>query len=126
MLNLKTIALIGASALAVSAASTMSAQAQPWGYHASAYDSRLTTSYVDRLDWKITNAARRGVISWDEARDLRGELRSVEPLAYRNQTGQARPGEVRRLEYVVSRIEQATDRYAYNNERRYDHEYWRR
>jgi hypothetical protein len=77
MLNLKKIALIGASALAVSAASTMTVQAQPWGYHGPAYDSRLTTSYVDGLDWKITNAAQRGVISWGEARDLRGELRSV-------------------------------------------------
>jgi hypothetical protein len=122
------MALIGASALAVSAASTLSAQAQPWGYHRPAYDARLTTSYVDSLDWKITNAAQRGVISWSEARDLRGELRSVQPIAYRNQTGQAGPGEVRRLEMVVNRIESATSRYAYND-RRYDRDdyyRWRR
>jgi hypothetical protein len=122
------MALIGASALAVSAASTKSVQAQPWGYHRPAYDNRLTTSYVDSLDWKITNAAQRGVISWDEARDLRGELRSVQPLAYRVQTGQASGWEVRRLESTVNRIDSATNRYAYND-RRYDRDddyRWRR
>ena len=123
MLTLKRIALIGASALAVSAVSTVAVQAQPWGYHGPAYDSRLNTSYVDSLDWKITNAAQRGVISWGEARELRGELRSVQPLAYRNQTGQARPWEIRRLENVVSRIESATTRYAYNDRRYYDRDY---
>jgi len=125
MRKFKFIALIGASALAVSAASTVTAQAQPWRYHAVASDSRLTTSYVDSLDWKITNAAQRGLISWNEARDLRAELRSVQPLAYRNQTGQARPFEIRRLENTVSRIEAATSRYA-ANDRRYDRGYWRR
>ncbi|MGZ6016670.1 MAG: hypothetical protein ACXWKM_13085 [Phenylobacterium sp.] len=129
MRKFKFIALIGASALAVSAASTMSAQAQPWGYgyRAPAYDSRLTTSYVDSLDWKITTAAQRGVISWGEARELRGELRSVQPLAYRVQTGRANGWEVRRLENTVNRIESATSRYAYND-RRYDRDdyRWRR
>lgn len=124
MRKTKLLALIGASALAVSAASTMSAQAQPWGYHgAPAYDSRLNTSYVDSLDWKITNAAQRGVISWGQARELRGELRAVQPLAYRNQTGQARPWEVRRLENTVSRIEQMTNSYAYNDRRDWRHRY---
>jgi len=128
MLNLKKIALIGASALAVSAASTMTVQAQPWGYHGRAYDNRLTTSYVDSLDWKITNAAQRGMISWSEARDLRGELRSVQPLAYRVQTGRANGYEVQRLENVVNRIDAATSRYAYNNDHRYDRDdyRWRR
>ena len=65
MLKLKKIALIGASALAVSAASTVTAQAQPWrDYGHPAYNTgRLTTSYVDSLDWKITNAARNGVFA---------------------------------------------------------------
>ena len=63
MRKIKMFALIGASALALSATSTESAQAQPWGYHNQAYSGRLTTSYVDGLDWKITNAAQRGVIS---------------------------------------------------------------
>jgi hypothetical protein len=120
MRKFKMIALIGASALAFSAASTMTAQAQPYGYHGPAYDSRLNTSYVDSLDWKITNAARQGVISWNEARDLRGELRSVQPLAYRVQTGQARGWEVQRLRNVVNRIDAATTRYASNDRRYYD------
>ena len=125
MRKFKYMALIGASALAVSAASTLTAQAQPWGYHGPAYDSRLNTSYVDSLDWKITNAARNGVISWGEARDLRGQLRSVQPLAYRVQTGQARGYEVQRLRAVVNRIDAATNRYAYND-RRYDRRYYDR
>ena len=127
MRKIKMFALIGASALAFSAASTISAQAQPYGYNygynRGAYDSRLNTSYVDSLDWKITNAARTGVISWNQARDLRGELRSVQPIAYRNQTGRARPWEVRRLENVVSRIESMTSSYAYNNRREWRHRY---
>jgi hypothetical protein len=125
MLKLKIMALIGASALAVSAASTMTAQAQPWLNHGPAYDNRLNTSYVDSLDWKITNAAQRGVISWGEARELRGELRSVQPLAYRVQTGQARGYEIQRLRSVVNRIDAETSRYAYND-RRYDRDYYRR
>jgi hypothetical protein len=127
MITLKKIALIGASALAVSAASTVAVQAQPYGYHGPAYDNRLNTSYVDGLDWKITNAAQRGIISWGEARELRGELRSVQPLAYRVQTGQARGWEIQRLTNVVNRIDSATNRYA-SNDRRYDRDdyRWRR
>jgi hypothetical protein len=127
MITLKKIALIGASALAVSAASTVAVQAQPYGYHGPAYDNRLNTSYVDGLDWKITNAAQRGIISWGEARELRGELRSVQPLAYRVQIGQARGWEIQRLTNVVNRIDAATNRYAYND-RRYDRDdyRWRR
>jgi hypothetical protein len=125
MRKFKYIAVIGASALALSAASTMTAQAQPWAHYGQAYDSRLNTSYVDSLDWKITNAARQGTISWGEARDLRGELRSVQPLAYRVQTGQARGYEVERLRAVVNRIDAATSRYA-ANDRRYDRGYYHR
>jgi hypothetical protein len=130
MRKFKYMALIGASALAFSAASTMTAQAQPWSHYGRAfdnraYDNRLNTSYVDSLDWKITNAAQRGVISWGEARDLRGQLRSVQPLAYRVQTGQARGYEVERLRAVVNRIDAATSRYA-ENDRRYDRDYYRR
>ena len=48
MSRMKTIALIGASALAVSAVSTAAVQAQPWNHHGyAAYNTgRLTTSYV--------------------------------------------------------------------------------
>ena len=123
MRKFKYMAVIGASALALSAASTVTAQAQPWSHYGHAYDrgydSRLNTSYVDSLDWKITNAAQRGVISWGEARDLRGQLRSVQPLAYRVQTGQARGYEVERLRAVVNRIDAAVSRYAYNDRRYY-------
>jgi hypothetical protein len=132
MRKFKYMAVIGASALALSAASTMTAQAQPWAHYGRDYDNRaydnrasdnrLNTSYVDSLDWKITNAAQRGVIGWGEARELRGELRSVQPLAYRVQTGQARGYEVERLRAVVNRIDAATSRYAYND-RRYDRRY---
>jgi len=115
--------VIGASALALSAASTMTAQAQPWNHYGRTYDrgydSRLNTSYVDSLDWKITNAAKTGEISWNQARDLRSQLRSVQPLAYRVQTGQARGYEVERLRAVVNRIDAATSRYAYNDRRYY-------
>lgn len=128
MTKLKTIAAIAASTLALgSAGVATTAMAQPWhhDYDDDGYrntDSRLTTSYVDGLDWKITNAARNGMISWGQARELRGELRSVQPLAWRVQTGQARPWEVNRLENVVNRIDGLTQGYAYN----YRRPYWRR
>ncbi|MFL5296354.1 MAG: hypothetical protein ACJ798_08230 [Phenylobacterium sp.] len=126
MLKLKKIALIGASALAVSAVSTVAVQAQPWNHYGYAQDTgRLSPSNLDRLSWRITNAARNGAISWSEARDLRFQLRAVQPLAYRVETGQARPWEVRRLENTVSRIEAATSRYATNDRFRYG-ERWRR
>ena len=125
MTNFKTMAAIAASTLAIGATAVTTAQAQPWhhGYDHRAYngDSRLTTSYVDGLDWKITNAAQHGMISWGQARDLRQQLRGVQPIAYRVETGQARPWEVNRLEAVVNRIDGLTSGYAYNQRR----PYWR-
>jgi hypothetical protein len=117
MTKLKTFAAIAASTIAIGGAAVSTAQAQPWRHGYSDYqgDNRLTTSYVDGLQWKINNAARQGVISWADARDLRAQLRSVQPLAYRVETGQARPGEVNRLAAVVNRIDSITSDYAYNS-----------
>ena len=80
-------------------------------------DSRLTTSYVDGLDWKIQSAAQYGKISWRDARDLRGQLQQMKPIAWRVQTGQARPWEVNRLEQFVNRVDALTSGYAQNNRR---------
>jgi len=118
MTKFKTIAAIAASAIAIGGTAVSTASAQPWRYEHSA-DNRLTTSYVDGLQWKINNAARQGMISWDEARDLRAQLRSVQPIAWRVQNGQARPWEVNRLEAVVNRIDSLTQGYAYNTNRPY-------
>ena len=131
MTKLKTLGLIGASALALSATAVT---AQPYygqhygytgGYTHRYNDSRLNTSYVDSLEWKINNAAREGRISWGEARSLLAEFRQVQPLAWRVQTGQANDWEYRRLSNTVNRIEQAVNgsRYGYNN--RYDYGYRR-
>jgi hypothetical protein len=130
MTKLKMIAAVAASTLALGGVAVTTAQAQPWHHeyyeHNGYNDSRLTTSYVDGLNWKITNAARNGAISWGQARELRGELRGVQPLAYRVQTGQARPWEVNRLEAVVNRIDNLTRGYAYNMRRDRDDHRWRR
>jgi hypothetical protein len=123
MTKLKTIAAVAATTLLMGGAAVTTAQAQPWRHYDNHYnrgyvnDSRLTTSYVDGLEWKINNAAQHGQISWREARDLRAQLRTVQPLAYRVQTGQARPWEVSRLEAVVNRIDGLTSGYAYNTRR---------
>jgi opacity protein-like surface antigen len=107
--------LLSLAAVAALGAAAAPAAAQPYGYR---YDhggyGRLDTSYVDGLEWKITAAARDGRISWGEARALKGELRDVQPLAWRVQTGQARGWEVARLQRAVSHIE-----YAVNREPRY-------
>jgi hypothetical protein len=121
MTKFKTIAAIAVSAVAIGGVAVSTADAQPWrqGHYS---DSHLSTSYVDGLQWKINNAARQGLISWSEARDLRAQLRSVQPIAYRVQNGEARPWEVQRLETVVDRIDSLTSGYAYNTNR----PYWRR
>jgi opacity protein-like surface antigen len=119
--TMKTL-LLSLAAVAALGAVAAPAAAQPYGDYGR-YDhryehhgyGRLDTAYVDSLDWKITNAARHGVISWGEARSLRGDLRAVQPLAWRVQTGAARPWEVERLQRTVSRIE-----YAVNRQPRYD------
>ena len=121
MPNIKKMIVIGATALTIGAGAAMSAQAQ-----------QLTTSYVDSLNWKITDAARNNRISWNEARQLRTELRSVHDLAWRNETGRISRWEYRRLADTVHRIEMRTTRYAYNDgPRRYGYDYggrhdWRR
>jgi hypothetical protein len=117
MSNFKKMMAAGALAMTVSVGAAATAQAQP-----------LTTPYVDSLDWKITNAAQQGRISWGEARDLRRELRSVHDLAWRNQTGQINRWQYQRLARVVHHIEMRTRSYAYNDRRdwrRGDHD-WRR
>jgi hypothetical protein len=111
MYNLKKMMLIGAAALTLGAGAAAGAQAQ-----------ELNTPYVDSLNWRITNAARQGRISWREARELRGELASVHDLAWRNETGRIRPWEHRRLANTVHHIEVATSGYAAG----YGDERWRR
>ncbi|HEY8573781.1 hypothetical protein [Phenylobacterium sp.] len=49
-----------------------------------------------------------GEISWNQAANLRAQLRTVQPIAYRVQTGVASHGEYRRLARVVDRIERMT------------------
>lgn len=129
MTKLKTFAAIAASTMALTGVTVTAAQAQPWNHDRyydnqrydnqryENHDSRLTTSYVDGLDWKINNAARQGQISWRDARGLRGELQQMKPIAWRVQTGQARPWEVNRLEQFVNRVDALTSGYAYNNRR---------
>ena len=125
MTKLKTIAAIAASTLALGgAAVATTAQAQPWdhGYTDNrAYDhhidGRLTVQYINGLDWKISNAARQGRLSWRDARDLRAQLQDMKPLAWRVQSGRARPYEVNRLERFVNQVDSLTNGYAYNNRR---------
>ena len=117
MSGMKKMIAIGATTLAAAAGVAATAQAQP-----------LNTAYVDSLDWRITNAAREHRISWDQARDLRNQLRSVKPLAWRVETGHANRWEYRRLSNTVRRIELATGRYASNGYPHYSYGYggWRR
>ncbi len=119
MSSLKKMIVIGATALTLGAGAAATAQAQV-----------LTTPYVDSLNWRITNAAQQGRISWGEARELRGELQSVHDLAWLNQTGQIRPWQYRRLADTVHHIEARTSGYAYGYgrgyDRGYDGDYWRR
>ena len=126
---MKTLLLSMAATVAL-AASVTPAAAQPWngrgdyGRHQNyGGEHRLTTPYVDSLVYKITTAACEGRISWGEARSLRDQVRSVHDIAWRVQTGEARRGEVARLDAVVTRVEQAVNggRYARGyGERRYD------
>ncbi len=107
MNSLKKIIIASATALTMTGVAASVAQAQPGRYYDRGFDrraDRLSTSYVDSLDWKIDNAARHGRISWREAQDLKGELNRVKPLAWRYQTGEARPWEINRLERTVDRI----------------------
>ena len=115
MYSFKKMIVIGATALTLGAGAAATAQAQA-----------LTTPYVDSLNWRITNAAQQGRISWGEARELRGELQSVHDLAWRNQTGQLRPWEYRRLAETVHHVEARTLGYAYGYGHGYDRGDWRR
>jgi hypothetical protein len=137
--------LLSLAAVAALGAAAAPAAAQPWrgdydgGWrHSYGAPYRLTTPYVDGLDWKIVNAAREGRISWGEARELRAEVQDVKPIAWRVQTGEAGPRETARLRWIVSRVDDAVSRrgYVYDGEyngygdRRgagdYRSDYWRR
>jgi hypothetical protein len=128
--------LLSLAAAAAVASVAAPASAQPWrdhddgyGHHQSQAPYRLTTPYVDGLEWKINNAAREGRISWADARDMKHDLRQVKPIAWRVQTGQAGRWEIERLDRAVSRIERAVGghNYAYRDNRGDDGYYgWRR
>jgi hypothetical protein len=120
MTTLKTFGLITASALALTATAAPSL-AQPWRAPPAAHARHLTTSYVDSLDWRITNAAQHRMITWRQANALRAQLREVQPIAYRVQTGRASRWEYQRLSRVVDRIETATRGYAMNDRGRWRH-----
>ena len=90
---------------------------QDYGRGVQGYGRDLSTSYVDSLDWKITNAERNRVISRAEARQLRAEFRQVQGIGWKVQTGQASRWERQRLEQTVDRIEAAVNRYAANERR---------
>jgi len=123
MYSIKKIMMIGAAALTLSAGAAVTAQAaQP-----------LTTPYIDSLNWKVTQAAREGRISWPEARQLRSELWSVHDLAWRNQTGHINAEQHDHLANVVTHVEmRATGQAHYANDYGYgghwDRDYygWRR
>jgi hypothetical protein len=112
MSNLKKMLAIGATALALSADAAVSAQAQD-----------LNPRYVDSLNWRISNAAQQGRISWGEARELRGELHSVQPLAWRARSGQIDPRDYHRLAWTVHHIEARTSGYASGYGRSYDRDH---
>jgi hypothetical protein len=105
--------LLSLAATAALAAAAAPAAAQPWRGHDDVH-GQMTTSYVDGLQWKIDNAVRERRISWNEARELKAELRQAQPIAWRVQTGQAGYRERQRLDRIVSRIESAVNRYAMN------------
>ena len=114
MLSLKNMIIASSAALTMAGAVGNVAQAQPGRYYDRGYDyrdsranrvDRLSTGYVDSLNWQIQNAAREGRINWREARALQNDLNQVKPLAWRYQTGQARQWEVDRLQRTVDRID---------------------
>jgi hypothetical protein len=126
MTKLKITTAVAAAAMAFTGLAATSATAQPWrDYDRRDYDQRadyrgnLTSGYVDSLEWRINNAAEEGRIPWGQARELRRELRQVQPLAHRVETGRASQWEYRRLSNVVDRIEAAT------GSRRYSQNRWR-
>jgi hypothetical protein len=123
MNKFKTMAAVGATALMLGTSVAGTAMAQSYGYSHRGYDNYarrgydnaaagLNTSYVDSLEWKINNAFQERRISNGERRELLATLRDIQPLAWRNQTGQANGYEIRRLESGVARIEGAVNRYA--------------
>ncbi len=118
MTKLKILAAIGAATLMTTGAMATAASAQPWrdhNYAGRSYEGRLTSGYIDSLEWKINNAAQERRISWGEARQLRAELRQIQgPMIYRVETGRASNWEIRRVSMTVNRIETATQRYANN------------
>ncbi len=114
MISLRNMIIASSAALAMTGAAVGAAQAQPGRYYDHGRDyrdsrvnrvDRLSTGYVDSLNWQIQNAAREGRINWREARALQNDLNQVKPLAYRYQTGQARQWEVDRLQRTVDRID---------------------
>jgi hypothetical protein len=133
MSKLKNFAAVGVTAIVMAGAVAAPTMAQPYGNYDRGYNnagrgyqnynSNLTSSYVDSLEWRINNAAQESRLSWQQARQLRAQLRQIQgPAIYRVETGRASQGEYRRVSNVVRRIEAATQGYARNDRSpRYGH-----
>jgi hypothetical protein len=121
MNSLKKIIIASSAALTMTGVAASIANAQPYRYYGDRSYSdryygagieerrerrtdRLTTAFVDSLNWRVQNAAREGRINWREAQRLQNDLNSVKPLAWRYQNGQARQWEVDRLQQTVDRV----------------------
>ena len=119
----KVLAALGASALMLSGVAATTASAQPGRYYDRGhnnYGGHLTTSYVDSLEWRINNSP----ISNGQRRALLNELRQIQPLAWRVETGQASRWEYNRLQRGVNRIERATQYASADGYRRYGYNRW--
>jgi hypothetical protein len=137
---MKTI-LLSLTAAAALAATVAPAVAQPYAHQGDGYhqdygsrdgygsrqsyvrpdNTRYVTDNLNRLERRISDAVYAHRISWQEARELKDELRAVRPIAWRVRNGQASGWERQRLDRTEARIESALNRYAQND--RYD---WRR
>lgn len=109
-MNKTLLSLTAAAALMAAAAP---AAAQDWrgqndGYNSRPHAGAQRNNLLTGLEWKIDNAAREGRLSRAEARNLMGELRQVQPIAWKVQAGRATSWERQRLDRVVNRIERAT------------------
>lgn len=105
--------LLSVAAAAALATTAAPAAAQSWdrGHDRAYAGAHHTSGEVDGLEWRIRTAVREGRISRVEARELMGELRAVQPLAWRVETGQASGWERQRLNQAVNRIERALTTY---------------
>lgn len=81
-------------------------------FHPALKREHRNIGYLNRLEWKVRDAAASGLIPDVEAQNLLAQLGRVQPIAFRDEVGTASSAERMKLDQTLALVENAISRDA--------------